>query len=154
MFYPPQEITSEYIQEQDLEDIKQAILNAELDTSSEFRVHIEETCPGDVLRRASDVFLELSMHKTTQRNAVLFYIALKNRKFAIIPDYGILENDTEDFWESLKLELLDYFRENDFSDGLIHGIGRTADFLRRVFPYQKKDNNELPNDITFGQKED
>ena len=123
-----------------------------MDTSSEIRVHIEETCAGDVLRRASDVFLELGMQKTSQRNAVLFYVALKNRKFAIIPDYGILEKDTEHFWESLKMELLDYFRENDFSDGLIHGIGRTADFLRQVFPYQKRDANELPDDISFGQK--
>jgi uncharacterized membrane protein len=153
MFYPPQEITNEYLRDQDLEDIKQAILNAELDTSSEFRVHIEETCPGDVLRRASDVFMELGMTKTRQRNAVLFYVALKNRKFAIIPDYGLLEKDTEDFWERIKLEMLDYFRENDFSDGLIYGIGRTADFLRSVFPYQKRDSNELPDEISFGSLE-
>lgn len=151
MFYPPQEITTKYIGEQDLTDIKQAILNAELDTSAEFRVHIEETCPGDVLRRASDVFLELGMHKTSRRNAVLFYVALKNRKFAIIPDYGILEKDTEHFWENLKMEMLDYFRENNFSDGLIHGLGRAADFLRRVFPYQRDDVNELPDDVSFGE---
>ncbi len=150
MFYPPQAISEEYLSEQDLDDIKQAILNAELDTSAEFRVHIEESCPGDVLRRASDVFLELGMHKTSRRNAVLFYVALKNRKFALIPDYGILERDTEDFWENLKMEMLDYFRENDFSDGLIHAIGRTADFLRDVFPYQKGDVNELPDDVSFG----
>lgn len=150
MFYPPQEITSEYICEQDLADIKQAILNAELDTSAEFRVHIEETCPGDVLSRASDVFLELGMHKTSRRNAVLFYVALKNRKFAIIPDYGILEKDTEDFWEGLKMEMMDYFRENNFSDGLIHVIGHAAEFLRRVFPYHRGDVNELPDDVSFG----
>jgi uncharacterized membrane protein len=150
MFYPPQEVTEEYISSQDLSDIKQAILNAELDTSSEIRVHIEETCPGDVLRRASDAFLELKMHKTSKRNAVLFYLALKNRKFALIPDYGILEKDTEHFWETLKMEMLDYFRENNFSDGLIHGIGRTGEYLRRVFPYDKENTNELPNEISFG----
>lgn len=150
MFYPPQAIKDEYLSEQDLADIKQAILSAELDTSAEFRVHIEETCPGDVLRRASDVFLELGMHKTSRRNAVLFYVALKNRKFALIPDYGILEKDTEDFLENLKMEMLDYFRDNNFSDGLIHGIGRAADFLRQVFPYQKDDVNELPDEVSFG----
>lgn len=150
MFYPPQSITSEFFSEQDLGDIKQAILSAELDTSSEIRVHIEETCPGDVLNRASDVFLELGMDQTSRRNAVLFYLALRNRKFAVIPDYGILENDTEQFWDTLKLEMLDYFRENEFTDGLIHGIGRTADFLRNVFPYQKGDVNELPDDVSFG----
>lgn len=153
MFYPPQEITTQYISERDISDIKQAILNAELDTSSEIRVHLEETCPGDVLRRASDVFLELNMHKTTRRNAILFYVALRNRKFAVIPDYGILEKDTERFWDTLKMEMLDYFRENEFSDGLIHGIGRTGEFLRSLFPYDKESNNELPDEITFGKIE-
>ena len=150
MFYPPQEITTEYLSDQDISDIKQAILNAELDTSAEIRVHIEETCPGDVLRRASDVFLELNMHKTTQRNAILFYLALKNRKFAVIPDYGILEKDTERFWDSIKMEMLDYFRENEFSTGLIHGIGRTGEYLRSVFPFDKTTPNELPDEISFG----
>jgi len=150
MFYPPQEITTEYLSEQDISDIKQAILNAELDTSSEIRVHLEETCPGDVLRRASDVFVELNMQKTTRRNAILFYLALKNRKFAVIPDYGILEKDTERFWDSIKMEMLDYFRENEFSSGLIHGIGRTGEYLRSVFPFDKTTANELPDEISFG----
>ena len=150
MFYPPQEITTDYIPEHDLNDIKQAILNAELDTSSEIRVHIEETCPGDVMRRASDVFVELGMDKTVKRNAVLFYLALKNRKFATIPDYGILEKDTERFWDTLKMEMLDFFRENEFSNGLIHGIGRTGEYLRSVFPFDKTLTNELPDEISFG----
>lgn len=150
MFYPPQEITTEYLSEQDISDIKQAILNAELDTSAEIRVHIEETCPGDVLRRASDVFIELNMHKTTRRNAILFYLALKNRKFAVIPDYGILEKDTERFWDSIKMEMLDYFRENEFSNGLIHGIGCTGEYLRSVFPFDRTTTNELPDEISFG----
>lgn len=149
MFYTAQ-ATSEYIKSEDQEDIKQAILNAELDTSAEIRVHIEESCAGDVMLRASDVFLELGMDKTKRRNGVLFYLALKNRKFAAIPDYGILEKDTESFWDELKLEMLDFFRENEFSNGLIHGIGRTAEFMSRFFPYEKSDKNELPDDISFG----
>jgi len=151
MFYPPQEITAEYITQHDLADIKQAILNAELDTSSEVRVHIEESCPGDVMSRASDVFVELGMHKTVKRNAVLFYLALKNRKFAAIPDYGILEKDTDRFWDTLKMEMLDFFRDDNFSDGLIHGISRTGEFLRSVFPFDKENTNELPDDISFGK---
>ncbi len=150
MINPDRVIVPKLLSDQDLDDIKQAILNAELDTSSEIRVHIEESCPGDVMRRASDVFLDIGMNKTYRRNAILFYLAIKNRKFALIPDYGILEKDTEHFWEDLKMEMLDYFRENKFSDGLIHGIGRTADYLRNIFPYDKMNANELPNEISFG----
>jgi uncharacterized membrane protein len=138
------------ISKQDEADIKQAILNAELDTSGEIRVHIESTCGGDVLDRAAYVFEQLNMHKTALRNGVLFYLAVKSHRFAIIGDVGINQKVPEKFWEDLKLELLDYFRENRFADGLIYGIGKTGRYLKEFFPYQKGDANELPDDISFG----
>jgi uncharacterized membrane protein len=138
------------ISKQDEADIKQAILNAELDTSGEIRVHIESTCGGDVLDRAAYVFEQLNMHKTALRNGVLFYLAVKSHRFAIIGDIGINQKVPEKFWEDLKLELLDYFRENRFADGLIYGIGKTGRYIKEFFPYRKGDANELPDDISFG----
>ncbi|MBW3131091.1 TPM domain-containing protein, partial [Hymenobacter profundi] len=53
-----------------------AIQQAELTTSGEIRVHLEDTCPTpEPLDRAAQVFAELGMHKTAQRNGVLFYLA-------------------------------------------------------------------------------
>ncbi len=138
------------ITKDDEADIKQAILNAELDTSGEIRVHLEDICPGDVLDRAAHVFEKLEMHKTQRRNGVLFYLAMKNRKFAVIGDVGINRVVPESFWDQLKMEMLNYFRENEFAEGLIYGIGRTADYLRKFFPYEKGDINELPDDISYG----
>ena len=138
------------ITKQDEADIKQAILNAELDTSGEIRVHIEDVCPGEVLDRAAHVFEKLEMHNTKLRNGVLFYLAMKNRKFAVIGDAGINANVPDAFWDHLKMEMLDYFREGEFAEGLIYGIGRTGDYLKKFFPYQKGDKNELPDDISFG----
>jgi uncharacterized membrane protein len=134
----------------DENDIKQAILNAELDTSGEIMVHIEENCSGDVLDRAALVFEKLNMHKTQLRNGVLFYLATKSHKFAIIGDVGINAKVSEKFWEELKLDLLGFFRDNRFADGLIHGIGKTGRHLKNVFPYRTDDVNELPDDISFG----
>ena len=54
--------------------IENAILQAELDTSGEIRVHIENECKGDVLDCAASLFAKLKMHKTQLRNGVLFYI--------------------------------------------------------------------------------
>jgi uncharacterized membrane protein len=135
---------------QDEADVKQAILNAELDTSGEIRVHIEGTCQGDVLDRAAFVFEKLGMHKTNMRNGVLFYLAVKNRKFAVIGDFGINTNVPHSFWENLKMEMLGYFRENHFAEGLIYGIEQTGDYLKKVFPYQQGDVNELSDDISYG----
>ena len=68
------------------EEIKQAIGEAESNTSGEIRVHIESKCNEDVLDRAAFLFEKLEMHKTEQRNGVLFYLAVNSRKFAILGD--------------------------------------------------------------------
>src|SRR6476661_2322883 len=62
-----------------------AIRQAEVTTSGEIRVHLEDTCPTpEPLDRAAQVFAELGMHKTAQRNGVLFYLAWQSRQFAVI----------------------------------------------------------------------
>ena len=72
----------DFFSKQEQDDITQAIMNAELDTSGEIRVHIENTCSGDVLDRAAFVFKQIGMNKTQLRNGVLIYLAVKNRRFA------------------------------------------------------------------------
>ena len=71
------------------EQIINAIRQAELNTSGEIRVHIEENCKGDAVDRATQVFGELSMHETELRNGILFYIATEAHKFSVIGDQGI-----------------------------------------------------------------
>jgi len=133
------------------EDIKQAIMNAELDTSGEIRVHIENTCTGDVLDRAAFVFKQLGMDKTDLRNGVLIYLAVKNRRFAIIGDSGIHKVVPENYWNNIKAKMLDHFRENRFTDGLVEAIASTGLHLKKHFPYHHDDVNELPDDISFGK---
>jgi len=144
------ESSVEFLSKQELDDIKQAILNAELDTSGEIRVHLEKVCAGDVMDRAAHTFEKLGMHKTALRNGVLFYLALKNRKFAVIGDAGVNAVVPESFWESLNAEMINFFRENRFAEGLIYGIHHTGEYLKKSFPYKKDDINELPDDISFG----
>ncbi len=134
------------------DDIKQAIMNAELDTSGEIRVHIDSKCKGEVMDRALEVFKKLKINETELRNGVLFYLAVKNRKFAIIGDEAINKAVPDDFWEKLKLNMLDAFREENFTDGLIDGITQTGAYLKQYFPYQTNDVNELPDEISFGGK--
>jgi uncharacterized membrane protein len=133
------------------EDIRQAVLNAELDTSGEIRVHIESNCTGEVLDRAAFLFDKMGMQKTEKRNGVLFYVAVNNRRFAIVGDKGINSVVPEDFWDSIKHTLLNHFREENFTEGLIKGITIIGDKLKVHFPYQAGDVNELPDDISFGK---
>jgi len=131
------------------EAIRQAIMNAELDTSGEIRVHIENSCKGDTLDRALAIFNKLGMEKTAGRNGVLIYLAIKNRKFAIIGDKGIHDAVGENYWASIKNRMLDHFRENRFTDGLIEAISETGKQLKTNFPYQTDDKNELSDEISF-----
>lgn len=131
------------------EDLRQAIMNAELDTSGEIRVHIENTCKGEVMDRALELFHKLEMEKTENRNGVLFYLAVKNRKFAIIGDKGIHEAVTENFWDRIRNSMLNQFRENNFSEGLLEAIAETGLQLKKYFPYKTNDVNELSDDISF-----
>lgn len=134
------------------EEIKHAILNAELDTSGEIRVHVENTCQGDVLDRAAAVFKLLKMHETDLRNGVLIYLAVKNRKFAIIGDSGINAVVEKDYWERMKLNMLDEFRNERFATGLVGAIIETGKILKSHFPYKSTDKNELPDEISFGDE--
>jgi uncharacterized membrane protein len=133
------------------EDIILAIKNAELDTSGEIRVHIEEKCPGEVLDRASVIFRKLEIHKTKLRNGVLFYLALKNRKFAVLGDAGINKVVPDNFWDEVRDILLNHFRDNRFTEGLVEGITLAGQQLKVHFPYQKDDVNELSDEISFGE---
>ena len=133
--------------------IQDAIANAELNTSGEIRVHIDGKCPGIPLDSAIKVFEKLKMHETELRNGVLIYVAIKDKKLAIVGDKGINEAVSIDFWDAIKNNLIESFKIGEFADGLVQAIERSGAQLKSHFPYQSDDTNELSNDISFGADE-
>lgn len=131
--------------------IVSAIKAAELQTSGEVQVHIENHCKGDVLDRAAEVFETLKMYQTKDRNGVLFYLAVEDRKFAILGDGGINAVVPKDFWEKCKDMMAMRFRQGQFAQGLIDGIHQAGEQLSTHFPYDAAtDQNELSDEISFG----
>lgn len=129
-----------------------AIRQAEVLTSGEIRVHLEDTCSTpEPLDRAAQVFAELNMHKTVARNGVLFYLAWQSRQFAVIGDAGINAAVPDDFWETTKEAVLKHFRSENYVRGLERGIKMVGEQLQRYFPYDATtDQNELDDAISFG----
>jgi uncharacterized membrane protein len=128
-----------------------AIQAAERETSGEIRVHVEQTCPlPDPLERAKAVFGLLNMHQTAQRNGVLFYLSLDDRKFALLGDAGIDAVVPADFWESTRDAMREHLRVGRLVDGLAEGIARAGEHLKAFFPHQADDRNELSDEISFG----
>lgn len=140
-----------YFTEENKLQITNAIRVAETNTSGEIRVHIEKHCKGDVLDRAAYIFEKLQMHKTELRNGVLFYLAVEDHKFAILGDGGINAKVEDDFWECTKEAVISKLKENLFAEGLADGILRAGDRLKKHFPYQQNDVNELSDEISFGK---
>jgi uncharacterized membrane protein len=131
--------------------IKRAIEVAEMNTSGEIRVHMEDSCKTDVFDRAVVIFHKLEMHKTKLRNGILFYVAVKDRKFVIIGDAGINKKVPEGFWDEIKETVISHFKSGMIAEGLMKGIEMAGEQLKEHFPYETNDVNELPNDISYGQ---
>lgn len=137
--------------EEEKESIVSAIKEAELNTSGEIRVHLENHCREEVLDRAAEVFATLDMHKTELRNGVLFYLAMKDHQFAILGDRGINQKVPEHFWEDIRDFMIGKFKEGKYAEGLAEGIKMAGNQLKTHFPYQSGDRNELPDDISFNK---
>jgi len=133
------------------QSIIKSIEKAELNTSGEIRLHVEDTCKINPIERAIKIFEKLEMHKTELRNGVLFYLATKDKKIAVIGDKGINDIVTENFWDDVKNEIINQFKNNQFTEGICKGIEMAGEKLKLHFPYQSNDKNELTNDISFGE---
>lgn len=133
------------------EAITQAIKSAESNTSGEIRVHIENHCKDEVLDRAAEIFEVLKLHKTALRNGVLFYMAIKDHKFAILGDKSINEKVPENFWDNIKEHMAGRFKAGDVAEGLVEGINMAGLQLKQHFPIAEDDKNELSDDISFGK---
>ncbi len=143
-------IAANFFSKEEKEKIKEAVKKAETSTSGEIRVHIDNHCKEDVMDRAAWWFGKLEMQKTEQRNGVVFYLAVKDQKFAILGDAGINALTPEDFWDTIKEKMMASFKEGAFAIGLKEGILMAGEALKSHFPYQDDDVNELSDEISFG----
>ena len=140
--------TEDFLSKTEEQEIVQAIVEEKKNTSGEIRVHLEEHTEKSPLERAQEVFFELKMDETQDRNGVLFYVCVSDKKFAILGDKGINEAVESDFWDCTKDTVIANFKEGNFKKGLVEGILRAGERLKKYFPYQSDDTNELSNEIS------
>ena len=142
----------EFFSAKEKEQIVEAIRMAEKETSGEIRIYIEsKNALVDALERAKEIFAQLKMQETAQRNAVLLYIATEHRELALFADEGIYQHVGKEFWEHAIKEMIAHFKSEKFSHGIVHCIGKIGQTLKEKFPYDAStDKNELPDDIVFG----
>ena len=129
---------------------EEAIRVAEKNTSGEIRVHIEATTSLDAYDRAMEVFHELNMDATELQNGVLIYLAVNDKTFVICGDKGINDVVAPDFWDCTRDAMVSQFKLGNYKQGLIDGILNAGEQLKKYFPWQEGDTNELSNEISKG----
>ena len=130
--------------------IVEAIRFAEKETSGQIRVHIKPLCKKDVMEEAKKIFFKLKMHRTKEKNAVLVFIALKDRHFAILGDEGIHVRVRDDFWNSTRDLMASFFAKGRLTEGIVAGVIEIGERLKEFFPVKPKNSNELSDTVTEG----
>lgn len=128
-----------------------AIAAAEQNTSGEIRIHLEDYCDGEPFQRGLEVFHTLKMHQTALKNGVLIYIAVQDRKLAILGDKGINEIVPPHYWEEILHALKTSFKREQYLSAIEQAVHEIGQKLKVHFPYQKNDIDELTNEISFGK---
>ena len=129
--------------------IEKSIADAESMTSGEIRIHIEDECSIDPLERAAFIFEKLKMFETKDRNGVLFYLAVIDKKFAILGDSGIHKIVGQDFWNATNDEVISILKTGDIAKAMCAGVLDAGQKLKAHFPLEKSDRNELSDSISF-----
>ncbi|WP_372472443.1 TPM domain-containing protein [Capnocytophaga sp. ARDL2] len=143
--------TNNFLTHEEEQQVVQAIIQAEKNTTGEIRVHIENHSNSKLMERAWEVFHLLEMQKTNARNGVLFYVGTIDHRFAIVGDEGINRVVPDDFWECTKDVVISNFKNKNYCQGLVEGVLRAGEQLKKYFPADESTSiDELSNEISKG----
>ena len=129
---------------------------SERETSGEIRVHLERRLPRrrgeapDALARATEVFTRLGMDATAERNGVLLYLAVEDRKLAIAGDAGVHARVGDEYWQRVRDAMVERLRRGEPRDAVLHAVADVGEVLRRFFPRRPDDRDELSNRVSLG----
>lgn len=146
---------TEYLSDEEMASLVEAIQVAEGHTSGEIRIHIDNTTdeitdePRDNAKVAYAAFQRLGMDKTAERNGVLFHVNFEQRYLTIIGDEAIHREVHQSFWDRLHDEITAEFQRGNYFSALRDAVLVTGKELKKFFPSEENNINELPDEITF-----
>ena len=149
----PWQKKKEFFTEEEKQQLVAAIQKAEQRTSGEVRVFVETHCRFmDAMDRAKQLFLQLEMQKTADRNATMIYVAVKDHQAAVLGDEGIHQKVGQMYWQEEVNKMLLHFKQQHLADGICQVVNDIGEALHTHFPYNRNtDKNELPDEIIFGR---
>lgn len=132
-----------------LDAIEAAIKKSEASHRAEIRFAIEVALDAHVLwrvasvrERAVEVFSELKVWDTAERNGVLIYVLLAERAVEIVADRGFEGRVSEAEWRAVCALIEQHFGAGRWREGAIAGIEALTTLLEREFPGGGPNPNE------------
>ncbi|WP_312511217.1 TPM domain-containing protein [Chryseobacterium culicis] len=138
-----------FLTNQQIASLVEAIQSAEDHSTGEIRVHIDSNTETRDAKTAFDVFKKLDMDKTAERNAVLFHVNFEQKYLTIIGDIGIHEKVKQSYWDHLHDYITAEFAKGNYYQALKSAILETGLELKKHFPVEGENPNQLSNEITF-----
>ncbi len=96
---------------------------------------------------AHEQFITRGLHKTSNKQAVLFFVSMKEKYVEIIVDSGVSEKIDNDFLEDVVDQFTQKVKKGDLEEGYLEAIDRCANKLIETFPAIKEKTNTLPDDL-------
>jgi uncharacterized membrane protein len=121
--------------------IHAAIRQSEKSTTGQIRVLVSHHQVTDPVAVAQKHFIHLGLNHTPHRNAVLIFVAPRSHKFAIIGDTAVHEKCGDEFWTRVAAEMVEYFKQEQWTTALTHGITKAGELLAEHFPA----GNQVPH---------
>lgn len=132
--------------------IENAIEASETTHSAEIRVAIEVALELRTLwrvrtarERALQVFSDLEVWNTRERNGVLIYVLLAERDVEIVADRGFDGRIADSEWQRVCTLIEREFKAGRWRDGVLVGIEAITLLLTREFPAAGPNPNEQQN---------
>ncbi|MDR6465613.1 TPM domain-containing protein [Chryseobacterium sediminis] len=138
-----------FLTNQQIASLVEAIQSAEDHSTGEIRVHIDSNTDNRDAKTAFEVFKKLNMDKTAERNAVLFHVNFEQKYLTIIGDIGIHEKVKQTYWDHLHDYITAEFAKGRYYQALKSAILETGLELKKHFPVEGENPNQLSNEITF-----
>lgn len=92
--------------------------------------------------RALEVFAELGVWGTAERNGVLIYVLLAERQVEIVADHGLTGRVSAAEWREVCALIEREFASGHWRDGALRGIEAVTALLVREFPASGRNPNE------------
>lgn len=113
---------------------------------------MKKLVPHAVMRRqaalvAQGSFRKFGLHRTSKRRAILFFVSIDEGHVEIITDVGIDAKIPADKWQSIIEKFRISLHTKNIGYGYLEAIEACGEILKREFPAEEGDMDELPNDL-------